>query len=75
MPHRKTFLAVLSNIALLILCSPLPLYAEKTDIVILRNGDKITGEINKLDRSLLEYSTDDMKPYISTGVKSPGSRA
>ncbi len=34
--------------------------AQKTDVVIMKNGDKITGEIKKMDRGLLKYSTDDM---------------
>lgn len=44
---------------ILILC-PLPLSAKKTDIVILGNGDRITGEIKKLEFGMLKYSTDDM---------------
>ncbi|MFA9453590.1 MAG: DUF481 domain-containing protein [Candidatus Aminicenantaceae bacterium] len=36
------------------------LLAEKTDKVVLRNGNEITGEIKKLDRGKLEYSTDDI---------------
>ncbi len=36
------------------------LHAQKTDVIILRNGDHITGEIKKLERGRLEYSTDDM---------------
>jgi len=34
-------------------------FAQKTDIIILRNGDKITGEIVELDRGRLELKTDD----------------
>ena len=33
---------------------------EKTDVVILKNGDRITGEIKKLDRGKLKLKTDDM---------------
>ena len=36
------------------------LHAQKTDVIILRNGDHVTGEIKKLERGRLEYSTDDM---------------
>ena len=37
-----------------------PLHAQpKTDIVILANGDRITGEIKRLERGRLEFSTDD----------------
>ncbi|MFA9454395.1 MAG: DUF481 domain-containing protein [Candidatus Aminicenantaceae bacterium] len=33
----------------------------RTDIIYLQNGDRITGEIRKLERGRLEYKTDDMK--------------
>jgi hypothetical protein len=34
--------------------------APKTDVVLLRNGDQITGEIKSLDYNLLKVSTDHM---------------
>jgi hypothetical protein len=34
--------------------------AEKTDIIVLKNGDRITGEIKNLEAGLLEYKTDTM---------------
>jgi uncharacterized protein DUF481 len=34
--------------------------AQKTDVVTLGNGDRITGEVSKLDRGQLEYKTDDI---------------
>jgi hypothetical protein len=34
-------------------------FAVKTDVVILRNGDHITGEVKGLSRGKLDYSTDD----------------
>ncbi len=33
---------------------------EKTDIVCLGNGDRITGEIKQLDRGILKLSTNDL---------------
>ena len=33
--------------------------ADKTDIVVLRNGDRITGEVKGLARGKLDFSTDD----------------
>lgn len=36
------------------------LYAAKNDIVILKNGDRITGEIKELKKGKLKYSTDDI---------------
>ena len=44
----------------LALSSTSPLHAQKTDTVALRNGDVVTGEIKRLSRGKLEYSTDDM---------------
>ncbi len=36
-----------------------PARAERTDVVVLRNGDHITGEIKELKLGKLKYSTDD----------------
>ena len=33
--------------------------AQKTDVVVLINGDRITGEIKSLSRGQLDYKTDD----------------
>jgi hypothetical protein len=42
-----------------------PAGAARTDVVILRNGDHITGEIKNLGYGKLEYKTDDMdRVYI-----------
>lgn len=35
-------------------------FAQKTDTLILHNGNIITGEVKRLSRGKLEYSTDDM---------------
>ncbi len=37
-----------------------PLTAQKVDTVVLRNGDRITGELKNLDRGSIMYKTDDM---------------
>src|SRR5262245_21185335 len=34
--------------------------AQRTDVVTLANGDRITGEVTKLDRGQLEFKTDDV---------------
>ena len=50
--------ALLSTVLLLL--NGVALYAQpKTDIVTLTNGDRITGEVKRLDRGRLEFSTDD----------------
>ncbi len=45
---------------LVLLCIPLDAQAAKTDVVVLINGDKVTGEIKSLDFAELRYSTDSM---------------
>ena len=45
--------------ALLVLWTA-PAFAQKTDVVVIRNGNEITGEIKALDKGLLDYSTDDI---------------
>jgi len=46
--------------ALILLLIPSSLKAQRTDVIILNNGDRITGEIKKLERGKLEYRTDDV---------------
>ncbi len=43
----------------LLFCSA-EVLAAKTDVVVLINGDRITGEVKKLQRGILSYSTDFM---------------
>lgn len=52
--------AILVLSAAVALVAPLPLLAQKTDVVTLINGDNITGEIKQLALGRLNYSTDDM---------------
>lgn len=42
-----------------LLAAPAAARAQKTDVVTLANGDRITGEIERLERGRLEFSTDD----------------
>ena len=56
---RPIALAAGAVLVTLAMCT-VPVAAQKTDVVRLRNGDEITGEIKRLDRGRLEYSTDDM---------------
>jgi hypothetical protein len=37
-----------------------PALAAKTDVVVLRNGDTLTGEVTELDRGRLTFKTDDI---------------
>jgi Protein of unknown function, DUF481 len=50
----------LAAVAAIVLASAVPAWAQlKTDIVTLKNGDRITCEIKKLVRGRLEVETDD----------------
>jgi hypothetical protein len=42
-----------------LLCWPRSAVAAKTDVLVLRNGDRVTGEVKGLARGKLDYSTDD----------------
>ena len=42
------------------LVTPDRLFAEKTDIVLLENGDRLTGEVKKLELGMLSFKTDHM---------------
>jgi len=56
--HRLIHLAVIISVFLTLCITPL--FADRTDVVVLKNGDWITGEIIKLERGRLEYRTDDI---------------
>ena len=49
---------VKSALLLILIFTP-PLAAQKTDVVILRNGDHFTGEVKKLEHGKLQLKTDD----------------
>jgi hypothetical protein len=49
---------LLAPLAVLLLASP-AWASEKTDVVVLVNGDRITGEIKGMTRNTLDYKTDD----------------
>ena len=53
---------VVMLLSVLCLGTPSNSIAQKTDILTLRNGDVITGEIKGLNRNKLEFST----PRMST---------
>jgi hypothetical protein len=45
---------------LLVALAASPALAAKTDVVVLKNGDRLTGEVEQLERGRLSLSTDDM---------------
>jgi hypothetical protein len=56
--HRVLFVLALFGAALLVPVTPVS--AQKTDVIVIENGDRITGEIRSVDRGKLTYKTDDM---------------
>jgi hypothetical protein len=53
-------ICVLESLILALILLPASAQAAKTDVVVLNNGDRITGEIKALERGRLRYSTDAM---------------
>ncbi|MCH7805202.1 MAG: DUF481 domain-containing protein [Acidobacteria bacterium] len=51
--------SVLLFFTVMLLSTPL-LGRDKTDVIVLKNGDHVTGEIKSLDRGKLSLSTDSM---------------
>jgi hypothetical protein len=47
-------------VCVLVLLVAAPAFAQKTDVITLQNGDRITGEVKRLDRGRVEFSTDDI---------------
>ncbi len=52
--------AILVALAVTLAGVATPLSAQRADTVVLRNGDRIVGEIKYVDRGVLSYKTDDM---------------
>ncbi|HJS46688.1 MAG TPA: hypothetical protein VJ773_01740, partial [Gemmatimonadales bacterium] len=55
---RRLLFALATGLAVAL--APARAAAQKTDVIVIRNGDRITGEIKQLSHGLLEYSTDDV---------------
>jgi hypothetical protein len=55
-PAVTTLLLLLVSLSV-----PEPAVAQKTDSVMVRNGDRIVGEIKGMERGQLEFKTDAMK--------------
>jgi hypothetical protein len=57
---RTTLLGGLFVIASMLATAPTHAQRDKTDVIVLKNGDRVTGEITQLEYGLLSLSTDDM---------------
>ena len=53
-PMKKILLSII------LIVPPLPVLAAKTDLVYLKNGDRVTGEVKDMSRGRLKFSTDHM---------------
>lgn len=60
MRSNQRFLGNVGRWLLPILCIPIAALADKTDVIYLRNGDRVTCEIKNLERGRLKASTDGM---------------
>ena len=52
--------ALIAALPLCLIALATPASAQRTDVVVLQNGDHITGEVKKLQFGRLEYKTDDI---------------
>jgi hypothetical protein len=68
-PHKWKKLSVYTLMIFSLSLLPSILCAQRTDVVILKNSDRITGEIKKLERGKLEYRTDDIGTIYIDWVK------
>lgn len=60
-PHQQNArFRVLALATASLLAGASPLFAQKTDVLVLYRGDSITGEVKELNRGKLSYKTDDM---------------
>jgi Protein of unknown function, DUF481 len=53
-------LLIIINFLNCFLVTPDKIFAEKTDIVLMENGDRLTGEVKKLELGMLSFKTDHM---------------
>jgi hypothetical protein len=60
MTIKSIYNSVLTKFLFIIIIISATSFAQKTDIVILFNNDKMTGEVKGLQYGLLEFSTDNM---------------
>ena len=58
MVNRCTRVITNALLALLLALAAVPVIAQKTDVITLVNGDRITCEIKELERGLLRVKTD-----------------
>jgi hypothetical protein len=57
---RLPWQATATGAAALVMLMSAPAYGQgKTDVVTLANGDRITGEVSRLERGRLKFETDD----------------
>lgn len=50
----------IARLGLLAVAFAPPVLAAKTDVVVLQNGDRVTGEVQQLSYGKLQFKTDDM---------------
>jgi hypothetical protein len=58
--HRGTARTAVTHLLALLLAWASPALAQKTDVMVLYNGNTVTGEVKELSRGKLSYKTDDM---------------
>ena len=60
MPRLHAAVAIVPGTLLLLVALAAPARAEKVDVVVLRNGTRVVGEVKSMSKSRIELGTDDM---------------
>ena len=60
MSRRAGQIRLFALVVLALVACVSPARAAKTDVVVMRNGDTLTGEVDVLERGRLRFKTDDM---------------
>lgn len=65
MPLRSNLRKIYVLVYLAFCASPLALARDKTDVIVMKNGDRITGEVKQLENGVLSVSLDYVDGTIS----------
>jgi Protein of unknown function, DUF481 len=67
MPRFQLAYSIIGRLAIcfLLACSMIPAQAKSTDLVIMKNGDRLTGEVKRLESGILYFKV----PYVSDSIR------
>jgi hypothetical protein len=57
--------SLLTRSIILVCLTTAPLHAQRRDLVVMKNGDQLTGELKKLENGILYFKP----PYVSDSIQ------